>query len=446
MARELDTAFANQVVGKLELLLATILDFDEGLKPSIRSILNGSKSRIETFFNLNQLLPKEKQWEICPLSDITDKFILFTENALVDLLKKNESISDDMASNWTDDAANNKDRIIEELFGGSFGRKYSLLTDEDAADASNVILSNTFRTNGQDISVLAIIKAKTKPRSKTSSSTTSALANAEASRRKSNSKNSYLEASQFFKSMCTRDVNAMDSAKIVGIDLGVRYVVGACAKDGTAVRNLAVKSKALSEPSRRLEEWVRKQKTDALYSLERSLERADDDTESTFAKRWYSTYCELAPVYNSRKYKKMRSDAKKAQMGEKDRLTNAILNMVDGSIGWKAPENTFIGVGVASFDNTGGASFEDHFARRAQSLGYKLFGVNEYLTSQMCPHCHQKCEQFGMRVKYCRTCHKYYHRDVMAGENIADELRCELKGGGRLEYLQKKKGRKKARI
>jgi hypothetical protein len=375
---------------------------------------------------------------------MTDKFIIFTESALIDLLDKNNAISKNIASQWRYNAATNKGQILQEIFGGRFGRKYCLLSDEDAPDASQVVLSNTFRTDGHDLILFAINKAKKKPNSKTKSTTPSSqiLDNANC---KNSNYNKYLNARQYLNSFSEEQVAELDTAKIVGIDLGVRYVVGACAKDGKSVRNLAVKSKALTEPSRKLEAWLRKQKTDALYSLERALERMDDDTESTFAKRWYSIYCQLAPVYNSRKHKKMRSDCKKALMGDKDQLTHAILKMVDGSIGREAPEKTFIGIGVATFDNTGGAAFEEHFARRAQSLGYKMFGVNEYLTSQMCPHCHQKCEQFGIRVKYCRHCHKYYHRDVMAGENIADELRNELKGEGRLEYLQKKTGRKKAR-
>lgn len=78
-----------------------------------------------------------------------------------------------------------------------------------------------------------------------------------------------------------------------------------------------------------------------------------------------------------------------------------------------------------------------YFASKARSLGYTVVSVDENLTSQMCPCCGEKVEAISMRVKYCRSCHKYFHRDVMAGQNMANVARSECLGEGRPAYLKK---------
>ena len=43
----------------------------------------------------------------------------------------------------------------------------------------------------------------------------------------------------------------------------------------------------------------------------------------------------------------------------------------------------------------------------------------------MCPCCEQFTREIKFRIKYCENCNRFYHRDVMAGENraiIAKEL------------------------
>ena len=53
----------------------------------------------------------------------------------------------------------------------------------------------------------------------------------------------------------------------------------------------------------------------------------------------------------------------------------------------------------------------------------------------MCPRCHAKAEHINMRVKYCRGCHQYHHRDVMAGENMAAVAKALATGQDHPEYL-----------
>jgi len=85
------------------------------------------------------------------------------------------------------------------------------------------------------------------------------------------------------------------------------------------------------------------------------------------------------------------------------------------------------------------SSFETHFIRKVRSLGYKVLPVNEFFTSQKCPrkNCGAFTESIGMRVKYCRKCRQYYHRDVMAGENMSNIIKSELQGNGRPDYLKR---------
>jgi hypothetical protein len=99
-----------------------------------------------------------------------------------------------------------------------------------------------------------------------------------------------------------------------------------------------------------------------------------------------------------------------------------------------------IGIGASKFemgDNTH-TLFEKHLVMKLRSLGYTVVRVEEFLTSQMCPRCFSRTEQLKMRVKYCRHFHFFYHRDFMAGENIARVLRDEVTGKGRPEHLRYK--------
>jgi hypothetical protein len=99
-----------------------------------------------------------------------------------------------------------------------------------------------------------------------------------------------------------------------------------------------------------------------------------------------------------------------------------------------------IGVGASKFemgDNTH-TLFEKHLVMKLRSLGYTVVRVEEFLTRQMCPRCFSRTEQLKMRVKYCRHCHVFYHRDVMTGENIARVLRDKVTGKERPEQLRYK--------
>ncbi|KAI3655268.1 hypothetical protein MP638_004513, partial [Amoeboaphelidium occidentale] len=85
--RSLDSEFAGHVIGRVNLLEATVLKFDPSLSDTIAKIKHQSKSSVETFFLLNKLLPYELQWKFTPISSVADCSITLTENALFDMLK-----------------------------------------------------------------------------------------------------------------------------------------------------------------------------------------------------------------------------------------------------------------------------------------------------------------------------------------------------------------------
>ena len=87
LAQAMDTELANQVIGKLPLLASAVLDFNPDLKIMIDDIETASNNdtRIDLFNKINQLLPESLQWSICPVSSVTDSFIVLSEHALCEI-------------------------------------------------------------------------------------------------------------------------------------------------------------------------------------------------------------------------------------------------------------------------------------------------------------------------------------------------------------------------
>ncbi|KAF8976663.1 hypothetical protein BGZ46_008070 [Entomortierella lignicola] len=69
----------------------------------------------------------------------------------------------------------------------------------------------------------------------------------------------------------------------------------------------------------------------------------------------------------------------------------------------------------------------------ARSLGYVVLGLNEFYTSKKCPNCQNFVAQVTIRQLFCPHCRKYYHRDIMAGENMSKMVQSysmQLDNGG----------------
>jgi hypothetical protein len=167
-------------------------------------------------------------------------------------------------------------------------------------------------------------------------------------------------------------------------------------------------------------------------SLERSLARQPNETLIDYWIRYIPIYLKLREFYSSMKMKRKLWDFKKAQRAEFDRGVDAILRMVDVENRSRGDDRKVVfALGNADFQSKKSVhvSFENYFIAKVRSLGYKVVFVDEYYTSQKAPCCGNQTEFFGFRVKYCRNCHKFFHRDVMAGENTVNVARSILVGG-----------------
>ena len=216
------------------------------------------------------------------------------------------------------------------MFGNKFGRKYDLLHNKKAG--SRLILSNTITTNGLILNVHAIDITKKKIRSTTSENAGQSITSL--SKASSKSKKMILDP---IEPLINKEIDT-NKCWFLGLDLGVRYTVGACAINGDATRNLAIKSKALEEPTRKYINWLTSKKTPRIYELERGLEEREGESKRLFCERWFRNYLELARFYNSKTVKKRQWDAKRAYRAEFDQATNALLKMVDTSINKRAKD------------------------------------------------------------------------------------------------------------
>jgi transposase len=79
--------------------------------------------------------------------------------------------------------------------------------------------------------------------------------------------------------------------------------------------------------------------------------------------------------------------------------------------------------GNANFQQSvlGWSALERYLVSSLKSLGYLCVFEGESYTSQKCPCCTEQTEYqgVGIRIKYCRKCHIFFHRDTMASQNIA---------------------------
>ncbi|KAK3810077.1 MAG: hypothetical protein J3Q66DRAFT_391248 [Benniella sp.] len=251
---------------------------------------------------------------------------------------------------------------------------------------------------------------------------------------------------------------------IIGIDLGQAYVVGASAllpdsgdQGGEAspkvYHNLSVNQKAVYQPTFKYRDWLNKVKNKPLSEsgpsiteIESSMPPLRGDSASLTEYVEYRAEFEqqLTNFYSpDGKASKNAWDAERAREAEYSLITERLLNMVGGSAGrLRRPEQKVaIGIGLSRFSShirlsSLDSSFTSYFVQKVRSLGYIVIGVNEYYTSKRCPECHQFVGQMEIRRLYCSNCKVKFHRDVMAGENIANIVQSYLVHQRRPLYLQ----------
>ncbi|KAF9354759.1 hypothetical protein BGX34_010837, partial [Mortierella sp. NVP85] len=71
-----------------------------------------------------------------------------------------------------------------------------------------------------------------------------------------------------------------------------------------------------------------------------------------------------------------------------------------------------------------------------RSLSYIVVGINEFYTSKKCPKCEGFVGQIEIRRLYCPKCKTKFHRDVLAGHNMARIAQSYLIRQKRPLYLQ----------
>ncbi|KAI3661525.1 hypothetical protein MP638_007255 [Amoeboaphelidium occidentale] len=427
---------------QIEALQENLYGSESNEENDINKLQKLCKSKVEYFYKLNQLLPSNKRWSMISLSRVPDLAITVNESGLLDVLKQVVPVFKRISNDFV---IQNKGWFFMELFGKNFGdnRNRHLRLQNDTSN-KRYILQNTLQTGGVELRVHVLDTAEKKKR------------NVLQPTQEIDFDEELFDNAGVKPSDVVYDkvpIMTEDEAKdcyFVGVDLGYKYSAGVCAvqESSNTIRNLAIRKNFLREPFKKYNRWFYKQKNENewVYETERLMERTESETASNFATRWFNCYSKLYVFYNSLSMKKNRWDLKKALRGELDRAVHAILRMVEMKINFNLKHEAFknkrtvIGIGASKFemgDNTH-TLFEKHLVMKLRSLGYTVVCVEEYLTGQMCRRCFNRTEQLKMRVKYCRHCHVFYHRDVMAGENMARVLRDEVTGKGRPEHLRYK--------
>ncbi|TPX45928.1 hypothetical protein SeLEV6574_g03542 [Synchytrium endobioticum] len=107
---------------------------------------------------------------------------------------------------------------------------------------------------------------------------------------------------------------------------------------------------ALPNPNR---DWLEADKPEAFRTAERECTKSDQETWAVFLRRFVRSYDIARAYYSSKKYKRKRWDADKAKRGELDRVLEAIVNMVDESMGHKLSDDrkVIVAIGMGDFSS-----------------------------------------------------------------------------------------------
>ncbi len=291
LAVTLDTEFATNVVGRIELLAATVLQHNPELKEELNGI--NDTCPIRRFHLVNQHLPKDLRWQLSPKSSATDSFVTLSEECLRDILQVHKK---HLPENWNTDTAE-KGAFIVKLFGPDFGRNYKLLNQ---ATPQDTVLYVSIVTNGLELSVQAIDPSKS-AKSKIKKKASLPLGDAGCAARTKTLPSLNLPR--------TYDGEVPVNACYLGIDWGVTYIAGACAKfeEYPDIRhNLSMKSGAFREPDRKFSKFLEKRKKEeGISELELELTRLPEETTSSWFIRWWRVYLtRLRGFYNSKSMKK----------------------------------------------------------------------------------------------------------------------------------------------
>jgi hypothetical protein len=179
-----------------------------------------------------------------------------------------------------------------------------------------------------------------------------------------------------------------------------------------------------------------------IFELETSLKRLDQESIQEWFDRTKTARALLDRFYNQTCFKRRKRELKVDIMREKNHLLSMIIMMSSrfrdikdksGTILVKRDRNrpVIVVFGKARFKNDERfIALEKFLIPRLVSLGVGVGYVDEHLTSQKCPCCAGEVEEpCGNRIKYCRECNVWFHRDTMAAQNQLIRKRSELFDG-----------------
>ena len=495
---ELDNMFARHFIGERDKLMERVLNHDPNLEAKVvelQELYDKPKSKIRFMVELNRLLPPHLRYVPYPVpspsanSFETDEEVLIRTMKTCDAIIREKIEKDYMSqNNATKSAAKkylvsnqatahimnqnvynfDKGEVIRYLFGHNLGRKYKTqkeyATNVESKLGCKLVLNNYISTDGVQVRVYFYdtSKKKKQPIQRTASSV-SQLQSIQVDQRK---RSAVLNALPPITKIPEDEI----PDQFIGIDLGEKYLFGACAlnKDKNEVKNLAVKRSSLTSIHRSYQGWIKRNKPKDVaementspYMTEDELREISDhanersnsdqinntDQETPLAKFFHrigARGSKLREFYGSKGYIKKKWDHSRAVQGERNRMVNALLRMVGRSSNKRVHPNDvknspiFI-FGDATYDSAGSVteSFAQFVIDKLKSLGYRVYRVSEYFTSQVCPCCNNKVDNLSMRIKYCNHCKMHYHRDVMAGENMAMAGLSIAMTGDRPAYLK----------
>jgi hypothetical protein len=175
--------------------------------------------------------------------------------------------------------------------------------------------------------------------------------------------------------------------------------------------------------------------------METELKRLPGEEYSAFIIRWKSLMLPLLEFYNSDSMVKKRYDHGLALKRERSRAFHQVLSMASKKPHVKSDGSLAFSIGNCVMGSGRGgvySAFQKFLVEKLTQLGYFISYEDEYLTSQKFPIFGYHTTASGQdltRIKYCAELNIHIHRDLMAGEQMADIFVARLKGLGRPLFL-----------
>ncbi|KAF9380589.1 hypothetical protein CPB97_008260 [Podila verticillata] len=216
-------------------------------------------------------------------------------------------------------------------------------------------------------------------------------------------------------------------------------------------RNLVIKNKALYQPQFRHRRYSEDCKTDAVQAAENSIEShrgIHDDKVLPYVQSRLEAGVTLDAHYNNTfRHRWHLWEFKKAKEAEFSEAIEAVFDML-----YDAPkEKVLFVIGLGKFSSNSKltslhGTFGSQLTKAAHVRGYAVTGINEYYSSQKCPlndpidpadPCdHGFIARNNTRRCYCPKCWTYFHRDIMAAQNMIRAAQEHLTQQHRPLYLQ----------